>query len=244
MRKIIIYFLLALHLPCFAINYFMDGVQWCESYVPATILAHGGVEWMNASPFECINSDQNDVMDLMRDGIVYAKLKTDADKIYFLDQENSGEWILFYDFSLKPGETCVVGMPNFPNNYHEIELYEVKCRRIVNSVEYDNYPVMEFDLYSDFEGEKINIASGQWLIGIGSTMGVMYNVGCMLDGIAHRLDSAYFNGEMLCARSSSGISNVIQPINNDDILYDIHGCNIINPGKGNLYIKNRKKIIY
>lgn len=175
-------------------------------------------------------------------------LKTTGDKVWFMNNTDTQEWSLLYDFGLQSGEATTVATASFPTSSSSIPIeYEVVCVGIES--DYDNsgiermkievYDKDEYDSVSDQELEPIQ--EGYWLKGIGSETGLIFNVYFEMIGLDSKLISASTPADGVIYRDkAAGVSEVSVESIKDDSAYDMLGRKIEKPVAGQMYIQGGK----
>ena len=234
-------------------NYFQDGAQWFETMTYIIGNANGitdhtsqllytlkGHKEMYGHDCLCLyrqEMTENDA-DYGEPSLVNY-LRVEDDKVYFLPNTVSEEWVLLYDFTLKEGEGCTVGIMPYPwnENSRAITTY-VKCVGYGQSEVYGGWPVMYLDEY-DTADASLCYGRGEWLTGVGSPDGVENNNYFHADSDSGcTLDKLILNGEIICS-GPSGIEtidvaasqitvngNVISSANEHVTLYGVDGRQI------------------
>ncbi len=118
----------------------------------------------------------------------FAYVKVEGNKVYFKpNRPNANEWLLLYDFDLKPGEGAyhylAWGIVN-PSNPDPQRTY-LKCVGIDVDPNYPEWEMMSFEEYFDESCEvRLNglIGPKYWIKGLSSVRGVTWNSGLELDG--------------------------------------------------------------
>lgn len=137
-------------------------------------------------------------------------LRSSEDKVWFW-HENSSDWYLLYDFSLKIGEGCYVyTIPTSDEKTIPSKTFVV-CSSIETSSSYGNKEQLIIHEYNDDSCEYF-IGEGKWMIGIGSTKGIIENNNFEeMDGFTSRLIKVSSFGEEICAYNPSNTEHVTEP---------------------------------
>lgn len=121
---------------------------------------------------------------------VTQSIRTDGDRVYCLDNLESRNWLLGYDFSLEVNQTCDLYLLNddyYPHTYE----YSVKCTDIHESVDNPGFEIMEM---SNTERQE---CENSWIKGIGSYSGPCdYFLAGMIGG-GSKLIWVYDNGKLV-----------------------------------------------
>lgn len=130
------------------------------------------------------------------DGAPGSYLHIDGDKVYFLfdDSEGHKEWILAYDFSLEPGQGCTIGLVI---SFKSVSYTYVECVERTSSADYGGFPCMILAEYDSAE-KQTYMGKGEWLVGLGSVRGLVYNGYFEADGGASWLLEVRRDGQTIC----------------------------------------------
>ena len=127
------------------------------------------------------------------------RLRCDADKIYLQHANDIDKWVLMYDFGLQPGDDCFVSCVEFSGD-GKYETFHLRCLERTISEKYGGLPCIKLGEIYDYNGKEIIDGEGVWILGIGSTRGLLDNAGfSLVGGNRHtllRVTDA--NGETLC----------------------------------------------
>lgn len=121
---------------------------------------------------------------------VTQSIRTDGDRVYCLDNLESRNWLLGYDFSLKVNQTCDLYLLNddyYPHTYE----YSVKCTGIHESVDNPGFEIMEM---SNTERQE---CENSWIKGIGSYSGPCDYFLAGMIGCGSKLIWVYDNGKLV-----------------------------------------------
>ena len=206
----------ALILPALAIsflamgeNFVKDGMEWrteihgthdpSSPFVESTYFLKGDtvVDGLNAVKMYNTRNGETKLITVIR---------TDGDKVYFKNNPITSVWTLLYDFGLKVGEGCYVGMISSGWNATDLDPYTsyVKC---TGYGELEGRSTILLEEYSTDLCEGIS-AKGTWLNGIGSPRGVTFSNGFDIDGVGSRLIEASLGGDILYKSGLAGIQAV------------------------------------
>ncbi len=207
--------MMLLPLTLMADNYFANGMEWTEEAsfhdihgAPSRYIRH-------------VKVDGDTIVDGVEAMKVYATdpdgnyhinaiLRVDGDKVYTLNNYETNQWYLAYDFSLEIGDECYFYYFNAyiqkirPKEQHFV------CTGKYLSEDYGGWPVIQLEEVLTFNPEdyEFDVGKGEWLIGIGHTYGVNLNYfTSTLVGGGGRLLSASFNGNLLCKYSTDFIGD-------------------------------------
>lgn len=195
-------------LPCLALaeNLLSDGLSWttmvsgCEPGSQTTIHKYTIEGSTIVDGFAALKV-------LREDGTQVAVIRNDGDKVYSFSHI-TGQWLLAYDFSLKEGDVCEIGMfDTYSINHTSDDKYFVKCVSVTTSEEYGGWPVMHFEMYDSPEfTEEYFFGEGDWLVGIGNVVSVTDN--WFTDdflGRDGRILTVEKDGDVICQYSSDSL---------------------------------------
>lgn len=213
-RKNIVLILLSIITPilCVAQNYFIDGTEWITkvtgTHTPDsfTTIERVSLKETPDSPYlEMYLFDNSEDNSEPQDEFI-AYIKSDGDKVYFkLDDKETSEWYLYYDFSIQVGEgNYFYSIPKF--NEENPRKSFLKC--IDKKVTEDDGEIV-LELYTDDTCTTL-LGSGIWIQGIGSKNGVLYNNNFGIVGVGSVLTEVSNRGDIIYSYSdSSNVSNII-----------------------------------
>ena len=177
-------------------NYFKDGMEW-RTLVWGT---HEPVPTYGMETVTLEKSADNDMLKMYRysdndisDRKFVAFVRTDGDKVFFkVDESDTSEWYLMYDFGLKPGEGCYIYSPRVvsENKSPFVKMY-LKCVNVLTDA--GGWDIMTLEEYEDDSCQEIpghNI-SVTWIKGLSSTRGVLWNNRFNSDGGSGLLKEVY-----------------------------------------------------
>lgn len=120
---------------------------------------------------------------------VTQSIRTDRDRVYCLDNLESRNWLLAYDFSLEVDQTCDLYLLNY-NYYPHTYGYSVKCTDIHESTDNPGFEVMDMEQMRDE-------IKHEWIKGIGSYCGPCDYYLAGLVGGGGKLIWVYDNGKLV-----------------------------------------------
>lgn len=113
-------------------------------------------------------------------------VRTEGDRVYFLPDSESTEWMLLYDFGLDVDGECEVAIPSFRwSDDYTPHIAPVRCIDKGDAADFDNLPSITL-ADASIELGKASY-EGTWLLGIGSVAGVEYGTYFCMDGIGGEL---------------------------------------------------------
>lgn len=195
MNRFLTFILIACSLLCHAETFFRPGMKWTEEIIGT---ATPFEEWQtHVYLVDLIDSDNPESLGLFlyqgSQQKLVAQLKINEQSVLFkLANASSDNWYTLYDFALQENQGTEVSHP-YAQNYRSSYL---KCVGIGNHPEYPGLEIMSMEEYSDSTCNTF-YGYGEWIRGIGSTMGVLFNNGFGADGVASNLIEASMNGETL-----------------------------------------------
>lgn len=111
-----------------------------------------------------------------------------------------------YDFNLKEGDGCTVYSIPLNDNIKSPEPTYVKCIQTGLNPYYGNIPQIALHEFTDSSLSNY-IGEGEWLVGIGSTKGVIENNRFeILDGRTSHLTHASYYDNIICQYAPSSIN--------------------------------------
>lgn len=217
MRKMLLSLML-LPLTLMADNYFANGMEWTEMasfheeefpYLPSTYIQHVKVD--GDTIVDGVEAMKVYATDPYGNYYINAIIRVDGDKVYTLNNYETNQWYLAYDFSLEIDDECYFS--NFDTYTQKFRpmVYHYVCTGKYLSEDYGGWPVLQLEEVSTINPEDygFEVGKGEWLIGIGNTHGVDLNYfTSTLIGGGGRLLSASFNGNQLCKYSTDYIGDV------------------------------------
>lgn len=119
----------------------------------------------------------------------------EGEKIYLFPHKGSEEKALLYDFSLQPNQSTSVAFLYDEWEQNESKYnYEVECNQL-STISIGKLKLEAMDITEYPEGIESKIGSqSRWIKGIGSTRGVLDNVGASLDGYGAELKRVTHKG--------------------------------------------------
>lgn len=217
MRKLFLSLML-LPLTLMADNYFAKGMEWT---VESSCLEED-FPYLPSSYIQHVKVDGDTIVDGVEAMKVYATdsrgnynldaiIRVDGEKVYTLNNFDTNQWYLAYDFSLEIGDECyITRFDAYTEKYTRPNVHHYVCTGKCPSDDYGGCPALQFeDVLTDYPDEsEFEAGKGEWLIGIGHTHGVELNFLTDLTiGIGGRLLSASFNGNQLCKYSDDFIGD-------------------------------------
>lgn len=224
-------------------NYFQEGMRWDLLYYPAPINpAQQDLSPVAFSQFlqgddfkagkECLK-----LFTLMPENNGEPQLLTyihsEGDKVYFLSFDpdtdpEAGEWMLLYDFGMRPGDKAEIGHMFFDDAYVPELSSIVTCVEIVSGESaVGNYKrLLMSETFADIadadaNGQRVSLdyssytVHGEWIDGIGAAQGACCNGAWDLDGVGgSKLLKATLNGRTLYLDNSASLDAVslIDPV--------------------------------
>lgn len=154
-------------------------------------------------------------------------VKSENGRILFWDK-NTRDWYLMYDFNLKEGDGCTVYSIPLNDNIKSPEPTYVKCIQTGPNPYYGNIPQIALHEFTDSSLSNY-IGEGEWLVGIGSTKGVIENNRFeILDGRTSHLTHASYYDNIICQYAPSGIIF----LNDQSIQVSVNGKTLQFPQSG------------
>ena len=183
----------------FAENYLTDGFSW-TTMVSGCDPGSQTTNQKNKIQGDTIVDGLSALKVFREDGTLIAVIRNDGDKVYSLSHI-TGQWHLAYDFSMKEGDVCEIGMfDTYSINHTSDDKYFVKCVSVTPSEEYGGWPVMHFEMYDSTEfTDEYFFGEGDWLVGIGNVVSVTDNYFTDdICGRGGRILSVEKDGEVIC----------------------------------------------
>ena len=209
-------------------NYFVPGTKWTTEFqsIPwhevsyQTVWLEGGAN-VFGSRCMLMHIKENDGKESIR------YVKVEEGKIYY-HAEVEGEWELMYDFELKVGDRCYLGYPHW--NWTDSQTKHHRYIENTGYSEIEGIPVMNvISLYQSSESkELIKDGEGSWLLGIGSTDGVLQNCNYGMVGGIRTLVKVESNGTVVYDRTSG-----LKDVEFDGVTVRCEGRDIIISGLDN-----------
>lgn len=238
-----------------------------EPFIPETVNYFGveGVNWMVAKKAGVGSSDTADILnismksphnvggrDCMMIGIQgeeeyipVGEIATEGEKVYFYDGMQK-EWLLMYDFSLQPGDGCIIYGTNglMLTNHSDHPRYMVECLFIEDiadtELEMMTLNIWPYDINGGLEDVTYEV---QWIRGLGSTVCPYDNDTPFRKGDDYYVREITLNGEILYSNYAAGVLTPAAS-EEDSAIYDILGRRVTLPVSGNIYIRDGKKILW
>lgn len=194
--------------------HFKDGMEWktllsgTTEPIPTTALETVTLEGdTTVNGFKAMKMYVQTVSETHNSGKeLAAPIRTEGEKVYFYHDSEPPEWLLLYDFGLKPGEGCYVHYLPTGSNKIPFRSY-VKCVSLGKD-EDSGWDTIVLEEYKTDACEGIP-AHGTWLKGLGSENGVLWNSSFESDGAsATLLLEASFDGKVIYKKKNAGISEV------------------------------------
>lgn len=134
-----------------------------------------------------------------------APIRTEGEKVYFYHDSETPEWLLLYDFGLKPGEGCYVHYLPTGSNRIPFRSY-VKCVSLGkdNDSGWDTMTLEEYETDSC----ETSLGSGIWFKGLGAEHGVLGNSRFDCAGLATVLIEASLDGKVIYKKKNAGIAEI------------------------------------
>ena len=224
-----------------------------------------GVNWMVAKKAGVGSSDTADILDISmksthnvggrdcmmigiqgeEEYVPVGEIVTEGEKVYFYDGMQE-EWLLMYDFSLQPGDGCIIYGTNglMLTNHSDHPRYMVECLSIEDipdtELEMMTLNIWPYDINGGLEDVTYEV---QWIRGLGSTVCPYDNDTPFLNVDDYYVREITLNGEILYSNYAAG---VLTPSvsEEDSVIYDILGRRVTVPVAGNIYIRDGKKILW
>lgn len=185
-------------------NYFVPGTKWYDEVQGLPSFPENRsvyTVWLEAET-EAYGSTCMPMYQVMDDDETtktFVKyIKVEGDKVYY-HPNFDGEWELMYDFGLQVDEMCYVGYPRWNMNQTQTTNYNY----LVNTgdTEVQGIPSMNMSIYRN--GTLDPFDKGVWLLGIGSTTGVLENCTYGIAGGLFSLLKVESNGTVVYEGTSS-----------------------------------------
>lgn len=167
-------------------------------------------------------------------------LRKEGEKIWFMNNLDTKEWSLLYDFGLQSEESTTVSTISFPTSSSS-RPWETDVRCIGVEKDSNNPDVERMNIELSRESWGNYTEEGSWLKGIGSTAGLIGNVHFGMTGFTTWLISASTPADgVVYLREAAGVSEVSGESVKDDSAYDMLGRKIEVPVSGQMYIQGGK----
>lgn len=134
-----------------------------------------------------------------------AAIRTEGEKVYFFHDSETPEWLLMYDFGLKPGEGSYVHYLPTGSNKIPFRSY-MKCMSLGKD-EDSGWDTMTLEEYETDSCER-NLGPGVWLKGLGAKQGVLGNSCFNCAGRASVLLEASLDGTVIYKNKNAGVAEV------------------------------------
>ena len=184
-------------------NYFVEGTVWEYDMVSSETPDYEPVPCVCTLAEPCV-VEGRECLKLfgVRDDkslVFMSYISVDGDKVYFLKDLASAQWVLMYDFGVEVGETITVDM------YRDLAETYVGWDGVLTCLEksaasYGGNGGMVFDCDS--------YCKVKWIKGIGSVSGPTLNLAEMIDGYGGRLRRVTSGGRVVF-EDTSGISDAV-----------------------------------
>lgn len=181
-----------------------DGMEWVnviypdEPQLPESVIERVVIDGDTVvNGFDCLKLYRINPQD---DKVLVNVLRVEDDKIYFLPSTKSKQWLIMYDFALKPGEGCTFYAPPYYWN-DDSEEYALsiksymKCVSVSESGDGSGFSSMQMEEFAD-EASSVSLGTGEWIKGIGSLKGFLNPIYLNADGYGGELLKVY-NGKTL-----------------------------------------------
>lgn len=238
MRILVTFIIMLIMIPISATNYFKEGTKW--------FLTCGGSS-SNTYPTEVyIEGDSivNDIKCLKMwcqyntdDPKRIALIRTEGEKVFFLDPLDAANWVLAYDFGITPGERCRIGnlLGVAMDSSNPVVMSEVEFDENVSkpSIGYDGEMMLMKEIFPGFDH-----IYGYWINGMGSFHGPLMN--CMFDndGFYSWLNKIEYDGIIIYNNTITGVNSVIENSTKGQC-FSVGGFPIPEPEKG-IFIRDGK----
>ena len=193
-------------------SYFKDGVVWRTA--EWTISPGYKVEFDNTSIDGTEVVDGYEALKMysfyedMSQRELFAYIRTDGDRVYFKKPGlKTDDWLLAYDFGLKPGDVCYVYSLRFNDEGTPMASY-VKCREIEEDGK-GGWTTMYIDEYKDEACTKYK-DSGIWLKGLSALRGPKFNLTLGLDGGFTSLYEVSCNGDVVYYDDTASVGDNVR----------------------------------
>lgn len=139
-----------------------------------------------------------------------ALIRTDGDKVWFSQIQETPEWFLMYDFGINPEEKITVTYAGQVGlSWFEPKTYNLQC--LGSETTSDGLTILTMgDTYADDKVETD--ATGRWLSGFGSMTGLLDNCRYNIEGNTTVLKQVSVNGKSIVHKpcGSIGFRNRIE----------------------------------
>lgn len=176
---------------------------------------------------EWVTHDPNHTIGLKR-----YRIKVSGDKVYLYEPSAEDEWLLLYDFSIMPGETRNVVIPNIPNATQFTPVYCISA---------DDGELPGLKMIDESYIKFLPYAStGVWILGLGNNTGIFhfsaYNMsGC---GFGWRMmRNVTLNGTLIYAGVMASIDNPEDSAAMPYEYYDMMGNRRVDVNTPGVYLK-------
>ena len=212
MKKLILFSCLLVPLLMYGQCYLTDGMTWRTQIIglilPEEFISTEIVSIEQTEDEGCFNMYSSNI-DYSPTPELVAVIRIDGDKVYFRPVwSESSEWYLAYDFGLKPGEGCYVYDMSDKGEYSDTprKTY-VKCVSIEESSEEEGWSVMTLEESLDSSSPSHG-RPGEWIKGLSSSGGILYNNGFDICGMGSLLIEVSVNGETIYLNKSAGNAEI------------------------------------
>lgn len=208
-----VFVLLAILLPIAAncASYFKDGMKWVVEYYGTQ--QPNGVFSQKTYSLEgdsIINDIKALKMYVSSDDLDSGKelvsiIHEEDDKVLFWDSYTQN-WYLMYDFNLEEGEGCDAYDPKSCKSGSTPTSSYIKCSAFQDDV-FNRLSALDVEEYKSI-GDNFLLGQGLWIKGIGSSKGVLENIGFDYDGGNSILAEASYCGDIIYKNGESRINSV------------------------------------
>ena len=215
MKRLILLALVVLPFMAIAQIHFSEGTQWKTLYIGTH--TPEGVRTLETITLESCMDGDTPALGLFRintpdqDNQLLHYIRTEGDKVWFKPgTKDAQEWLLMYDFGLKPGEGCYVYRPE-EGNINPLSTY-IECIKLDTKYLDQDYETLTLNEYQD-DTKNIFYGCGIWLKGLSSVNGFLCNNCFNFDGGASYLlemtngEDTYYKRFM----AESGVEAISEP---------------------------------
>lgn len=232
-------------------NYFAEGTEWYTSATgidpeDGSRLTRTSRIWLEKAPEDWNLPEEGLVMyvavEETDETYVAGFIKSEDEKVYFMNHPRFMEWLLLYDFSLTEGYVAEVAEMRtiWPNTYG-VEKFSENC---VGETSVEGWPELQaIKIEEDYNQE---VGSTVWIRGIGSIQSPFKNCryGRWIGSSSSVLEKVVHNGEVVYQRSvDASVAGWPSLESGDAVRYSIDGRRLNEPLKGGMYIENGKTYI-
>ncbi|MDE6717627.1 MAG: hypothetical protein K2J70_05465, partial [Muribaculaceae bacterium] len=211
MKRFLTWFSMILGIPTalYALEPYRDGTQWITSEVgthepglpcKTVVYTLSSREDDNDPDYFEISTKYEDSQKEDCGGYI----RKEREKVYYKETNDTDEWRLLYDFGLNPGDTAEIwGLGKWERL--------MKCVDIKPDPSNPGLEIMEMEVYSKaIPGSESQLCgTGQWIRGISSTNGLIFNV-FGVDGLSSRLEKVVNGHEIIWQAPASAVKTVFE----------------------------------